>query len=668
MRKGVLLVLIGCLITGSFAQTVVLNPLKKADDLFEEFSYANAIPYYKSALDKGENERYITTQIAFSYRNLNMTDSAETWFRKVVLMSDDVPLSRFYLGEALMSNGKYDEAKFWFEQILESDPENERVKRRLNAISDLGQFDEKFGDIIISKISANSPALDFSPAFSRKGVVFLSSRPKSEWVGQEFNWDQSGFLDLYEYNVSNESVDFLSSGLNTKYHEGPLCFFDNYRKVVYTRNNYDGRKLKKDANGVTNLKIFFAEWSEEEEKWINEQPFLFNKDEFSNGAPTINDEGNVLIFSSDRPGGYGESDLYISIKNENKWSEPRNLGKNINTKGRDGFPFLDNDRLIFASDGREGLGGLDLYEISFTGNDVIGEPENLGTPFNSNGDDFGLIEKNGNGYFTSNREKINLDDIYFFSRSIPDYITLMGEVYNQQTDQPILDSDVIVKAGKKPIAYTRSGENGVFTMTVPASSVLNINAGKFNFQLMDPKEIETDDTDTTVVNRIYLVPEEEFLNDSINIPDPVVIEDDRIKPYEETAHFVDEFVNGDTIKIQLVYFALDSYLLSDEYKESLDEIAEFLIEHVDVKVLLASHADSRSSLEYNKKLSQKRGDEVAAYLEWMGVDMDRMVNVALGEKYLTNDCGDDIECEENQHQSNRRTEIILIKTEDRFHN
>ena len=365
------------------------------------------------------------------------------------------------------------------------------------------------------------------------------------------------------------------------------------------------------------------------------------------------------------PGGYGESDLYISFKKDEVWSKPRNLGEKVNTKGRDGFPFIDGNRLIFASNGREGLGGLDLYEIPFTGMEVVGMSQNLRLPFNSIGDDFGMITKGREGYFTSNREKVSKDDIYRFKLKNAEYVTLIGEIYDRNTDQPIEASDVIMKKEKQPSLYTRTDDKGIFRLSVPVSSAFNLTAGRFSYERMKPMAIETSTADTTYLGRIYLTPEEEYTGDSLPIPNLVTIHDDRIKPYEETEHFIDEFIHDDTIRSEIIYFALDSYELTDSYTAIMDNITNFLIEHVDVKAVLTSHTDSRSSKLYNKNLSEKRANEVVRYLEWMGVDLDRISSLAFGEKYLTNECGDDIECSEDQHQSNRRTEIFLVKTSDR---
>jgi outer membrane protein OmpA-like peptidoglycan-associated protein len=643
----------------SFSQGLSLNPLRKADQLYHNFSYAKAISFYKKALQKERNIEYITSQIAMAYRNLNNEDSSEVWFKKAINLSPDTPINFFYLGESLMANGKYEEAKIYFQKYQQFAPNDTRVKKRLEAIVNLEQFDKGFLDVEINSVNYNSPGLDFSPAFFKDKLIFVSSRLKNKWqVKKEFNWDHSLFLDYYIADF--ETAEYYTGGLNTPYHEGPLVFYNNYQSVVYTRNNYDGKSLKKNEKGVTNLKLFFASWNEKERIWENEIPFEHNSDDYSNSAPAISNDGKILIFSSDRPGGYGESDLYISFKNDNGWSEPQNLGEIVNTQGRDGFPFLNGDQLFFASDGREGLGGLDIYLVDFNGKKTTGEVENIGKPFNSNKDDFGLILNDSIGYFTSNRIETNSDDIYFFQILKPKYVLVRGEVLDKDTEEGIIGSDVFFKNNQGEYLYTRTKENGKYQLLAPANSAWNISAGKYQYELIEPINVNINREDTVDVEKIYLKMITSY-RDTLNIPNATPIIDNRTPPYQTISLSIDDFGAGDTLMFDIVYYDLDKADLRDTSKLILDKVSGFMIEHVDVKLILSSHTDSRASDMYNKALSQRRSNEVAKYLIEKGVDPSRIEKRNYGESILTNNCADGVDCSEEQHQFNRRTEIIFVK-------
>jgi hypothetical protein len=155
-------------------------------------------------------------------------------------------------------------------------------------------------------------------------------------------------------------------------------------------------------------------------------PMAFNSDGYSTGHPAISKDGRLIVFSSDRPGGQGGSDLYMSYRNGDTWGEPENLGFRVNTAGDEMFPFLlDDGTLLFSSNGHAGLGGLDLFsaqqaEVGFV--DVT----NLGVPINSPQDDFSMIvTSGGRGYFSSNRSGgKGSDDIYFFQRLFPAVIAV----------------------------------------------------------------------------------------------------------------------------------------------------------------------------------------------------------------------------------------------------
>ena len=193
----------------ALAQTITLNTLSKADRLYDEFSYLEAIDFYKQAMEKSDQQQYIITKIADSYRLLNLADSSEIWYKQVVDFSNYDPIVNFRLGEALMVNQKYEEAKFWLEKYQSVAPDDERVNRKLDAITNLDQFDFKSKQILIDTLGFNTNALEFSPAYYKDGIVFVSSRSNKKWIEQEYNWDNSTYLDLYQADLEGLSAYIL---------------------------------------------------------------------------------------------------------------------------------------------------------------------------------------------------------------------------------------------------------------------------------------------------------------------------------------------------------------------------------------------------------------------------------------------------------------------------
>ena len=154
--------------------------------------------------------------------------------------------------------------------------------------------------------------------------------------------------------------------------------------MFFTRNNYYKGTLKRDEEGVNNLKIFIAE--QKNEKWVIAEEFPFNSDEYSIGHPSLSKDGKTLYFISDMPGGKGGTDLYQSKLMKGEWSQPQSLGDQINTAGNEMFPHIRGEVLFFSSNGRAGNGGLDIYMITLS--DKNEQVNNLGAPVNSAKDDF----------------------------------------------------------------------------------------------------------------------------------------------------------------------------------------------------------------------------------------------------------------------------------------
>ncbi|MFW5700300.1 MAG: hypothetical protein ACOCWM_01310, partial [Cyclobacteriaceae bacterium] len=208
-----------------------------------------------------------------------------------------------------------------------------------------------------------------------------------------------------------------------KFHSGPVSFYNAERSAVFTSNN-----AKAGKSQLKSLQLYFADVSNKEFQKIEEFPY--NEVNSSMGHPAINQKGNLLIFTSNMPGGYGGTDLYYSFKENDRWSIPRNFGKMINTAGDEMFPYLYQDSILyFSSNGKTGLGGMDIYYCDINAGFIPGKTVNPGFPLNSAYDDFGLaLHENNTGYFTSNRPGKGGDDIYHFQINyVPVFIHLSSK-------------------------------------------------------------------------------------------------------------------------------------------------------------------------------------------------------------------------------------------------
>lgn len=285
----------------------------------------------------------------------------------------------------------------------------------------------------------NSPFLEFSPVSYLNGIVFVSSRIKNGWKDLSIKepFFQLFYAEEAEAGRLMPAVSF-SATINSHLHEGPADFALDDNLMFFTRNNLKKGARKADDYGVVRLKIYSAQKGLFDWEKIEELPF--NSDLYSSAHPSSNEQGTILFFASDRPGGMGGMDLYVSEKKADTWSEPQNLGPHINTSGNELFPFFSEKGLLFfASDGHAGAGGLDLFVVSTADYSKV---FHLSSAFNSPEDDFGLflLPQGNRGYFSSSKSGgFGKDDIYSFTLdefNLPEQLINHKNVAFQLLDAP----------------------------------------------------------------------------------------------------------------------------------------------------------------------------------------------------------------------------------------
>ncbi len=289
---------------------------------------------------------------------------------------------------------------------------------------------------IKNAVAINSKAMEFAPSFYRNGLVFVSSRKKSGRIDQKTG---ETFFELYYTEFAPDGAPGkpqpFSVELNSQWHEGPVTFSKDWSKIFLTRSNSENGVTRANEEGKVVLKIYEADrgfWD-----WENIRELPFNNDNYSCMHPTLTKDSSRMYFISDMPGGFGGLDIWFVNLKDGKWSNPINL-EGVNTNKNEMFPYIhESGMLFFASDGYEGMGGLDLFMVNLDESDwnVV----NLGDPFNSAADDFGMIldEKGQNGYFSSNRNGgAGKDDIFFFQAAL-DFINVkLIQKEKEETENP----------------------------------------------------------------------------------------------------------------------------------------------------------------------------------------------------------------------------------------
>jgi outer membrane protein OmpA-like peptidoglycan-associated protein len=246
-----------------------------------------------------------------------------------------------------------------------------------------------------------------------------------------------------------------------------MCFSKDGNTQFISRNNYTNKKLKKGKDDKVNIKIYSRK--KEGEKWGDWVEFPFNSDEYSCEHPTLSSDGKTLYFSSDMPGTLGSLDIWTTSLENGSWSKPKNLGQTVNSEGREAFPMLFEDEILFfASDGKVGLGGLDVY-YTVTGSDDYFEAQNLGYPINTAYDDFGFFATSSTtGYLSTNRNKDTKDDIYSFVCKRPiisSAIDLL--VLDKESKQVLANANVaLIDENGKPAYEGKTNEKGEIKFNV----------------------------------------------------------------------------------------------------------------------------------------------------------------------------------------------------------
>jgi outer membrane protein OmpA-like peptidoglycan-associated protein len=392
-----------------FGQTSI----KKANNHFSNFSYHKVI-------EKLEGNDHLTTdaqrKLAESYKLVGNHTAAEIAYAKLVNAADKTPNDVYAYAQVLKMNAKYTEAQQQMDVYAALNSKDSRValhKQNKNYTIDLlknkGQFDVK-------NLAANSPEQDFGVTYFKDQLVYTSSKHDINAAYRRWNGNNLPFLDLYigTPDTNGEITNTKKfNTLNKKYHEGPASFSKDGNMVIYTQDNYK----KKSKDGTTNLEMMISTF--ENGKWSIKKAFPLNNEEYSVGHPALSADGQTLYFASDIPGGKGGVDIYRATKDTNgNWINITNLGDKINTEGNEMFPFIHESGLFFfSSDGRPGLGGLDVF-VTEIKNKKIGKVLNVGNPVNGPKDDFSMVlnSTKTKGYFASNRDGgKGDDDVYSYN-------------------------------------------------------------------------------------------------------------------------------------------------------------------------------------------------------------------------------------------------------------
>ncbi|MBQ0734972.1 OmpA family protein [Aquimarina celericrescens] len=618
--------------------------LKKANNNYDKFAYVKAKSIYESIVRNGKATTEVYQKLGDCYYFNSDMENASKWYKEMIDSNEALPLEYYFrYAQTLKYLKSYDSADEIM-MIIKNQVENDsRINRLVENPDYLSDIALQKGRYELIQFKENSIYTDFAPSFFKDQLVFSSSRSNRTFTDKKNKWTNHSYLDLYisnKENLNTSETDKFSRRINTRLHESTSVFTKDGSTVYFTRNNLHKQKFGKDSISVNRLKIFKATINSNG-KWTKVRELPFNSDHYSVGHPALSPSEDKLYFVSDRPGGMGSSDLYVvDIISEDRYGKAKNLGPEINTEGRDTFPFISKSgKLYFASDGHLGLGGLDIFVTELYNSTIY----NVGEPINSYADDVTFIidEDTNKGFFASNRPGgTGDDDIYGFVETSP----------------------LIEKCSGRIRGLVKDKETGEVLSNIKTNIVNSI--GKVLFDIYTDSDGKFIIEDINCNEKIYdLI----FTTDGYK-PKNTIAQLNKNNPdfYEEIELLaLPKLVEvgadlAETLKLNPIYFNSNKYYIRKDAAIELDKVVTFLNENPLVSIEIRSHTDSTAGDWYNLWLSNKRASATVAYIVKKGIKPNRITGKGYGETRLKNECANNIPCSKEKHQLNRRSEFIVI--------
>jgi len=637
---------------------------KRADTLFNKFSFVKAAKLYTELLQDNYNRDYATRKLADSYAFLRDPRNASRFYKSVVKQKN-VPLEYYYkYAQSLRGMKKYDESQIWLKRYKDSGG----VVNANDFSKDINFITSVFGakqQYFLDRVRFNSKYSDFGAIEHDGKVYFASARDEGFAIKRLYGWNEQPFLDIYVTKAGSKSnVDHtakLPGDVNSIYHDGPVTITKDGKTMYFSRNNFKDNIEIKDKKGLTNMKIYRATFVDS--LWTNVEDLSINGDNFSTQHAALNTDDTKLYFTSDRPGTIGGSDIWtVDIAQDGTLGNIENLGDIINTESAEGFPFVNNEGvLFFSSDGHTGLGLLDIF-ATIKGDDEVSIADviNLGVPVNSNKDDFAFtMNQNGiTGYFASNRQGgLGSDDIYAFHRE--PVLHVEGVVTDAINTNPIVAAKITLFDDQgNQVAYMETDENGYYQINIDRNKDYKIVANQDKY-IEDYREF----TSKNIQTELITITGNLLLNPVQNVVKLAELNTNNLD-YENNLMGNDS-TSVKNAQLKPIYFDFEKFNIRKEYALELDKIVKLMTDdYPEMVIRIEAHTDSRGTFEYNDILSTNRAKSTYNYLISKGVNSSNITEYkGYGERRLINECADGVACDEAKHQLNRRTQFIVVQME-----
>lgn len=619
---------------------VFIASCSSIDKSLERGEFDNVIR--KHAKDPTQNDAEINYKVAEAYRKSNRLQQSAPYYKSAIEEGIADQDAYYYYAKALKANLEYQKAREVLEGAINEVTDDKELARINNEIRNLTSIDELRDKETYYRVKnledINTAGAEYAPVHTNNYLYFTSNRDG----GKIYKNTGTPFTDIYRVasrgaNVSLRTLQRLDEIINDpEVNEGTVATSADGLTIIFGKGN-TGK-----ASGNNEVNLYFTRFRNG--RWLQPRPLSINDPESWDSTPALSPDGNTLYFASDRPGGYGGTDIYTaSLNRRGRWVDLRNLGSEINTPGNEMFPFVSEDgSLYFASDGHPGFGKLDILRA--TREKGLISVRNLGKPMNSPADDFAYFEFDlTRGFFSSNRSQgKGDDDIYTYVNEDPNlkvvnYFLAGTTVTMNDANEEIVVSNSkvsLVDANEEVVDEVFTNEDGSFRFRVYTEENYNLIAEKSDY-FTTRKEFSTvgrsvdKDTLSEFITNVEF--ETKIVLDRIIIEKPIVLEN--------------------------IYYDLDKWDIRSDAALVLDSLVMIMNDNPDIYIELGSHTDARAPDDYNMDLSQKRARSAVLYIIKQGVEPERITARGYGETQLLIK---DAQTEE-EHQKNRRTEFKVLK-------
>lgn len=652
-----------------------LKNIDEGDKYFEGemVMWKEAIPFYKKANDFNPNNALLNYKLGACYLHSAEKSEALHYLKKAYDLNPTVaPELNFFLGQAYHLELEFDKAithysKYQSHVINDPDPWYlEDLKMRIQQCysgkevveNPVRVFIDNLGDNINTKFNEYGAVISADESV----IVFTARRDDSQGgkIDPQLN---EHFEDLYiaykQENGTWSKAENLGDNVNSSDHDAVSAISaDGQRFIIYLGKKNGGDLYESILTG--------SEWSKPEPLGKN-----INTDAHESSA-AYSPDGNAMYFVSNKDGGFGDHDIYVSYLDEKgRWGEAKNLGPIINTKYKEEGVYMhpDGKTLYFSSEGHNSMGGLDIFKSVYDATtDTWSKPENIGYPVNTADNDvFFVISASGkHGYYTSisNKDSKGLRDLYMITFLGPEKPMVLNNEDNllAEATAPIKETVIAPVVDVKEAQLTiLKGVISDFLTKEPLEAEIEIVDNEANVVIATFKSNSS--TGRYLVslpagkNYGIAVKKEGYLfhSENFDIPNTAAFQEVR-KDIE-----LKQLSVGNKIVLRNIFFDLDKATLRPESKSELERLTKLMNDVPTLKIELGGHTDSRGSDTYNQQLSEKRAKAVVDYLTEKGISADRLKWAGYGETQLVNGCSNGVNCSDSEHQENRRTEFKVLE-------